>query len=587
MDKNKYELEKIIVNRDIFTVFQPIISLRNGTVLGYEALSRVSCKSKFKNAEKLFAAAEKYGCLWELELLCRSKALEAATSFMTAPNNKKLFLNVNPNIIHDDNFKMGFTREFLGQFKIEPQNVVFEITERNIIKDIDVFNKAISHYKAQDFLIAIDDAGAGYSGLNLISEVSPDFLKIDMQLVRNINNDNIKYALVKGLVEFSKLTNAALIAEGIETYEELITLINLGVQYAQGYFIQKPEREIMDIKQSLVKLICDINYNSGKIYIDDIRKTAIKYITTYTETVQLNESVSKVFDTIRGNTQCIGFTVVEDDIPVGIITSEKLALKMSGQYGYTLYQNKPVSFVMDRCFLVVDCDTPVNVVSSIAMARQNDKLYDFIVVTNKNKYLGTVRIKDLLQKAIEIEVMSAKQQNPLTGLPGNNVIEKTLSELIKDKGKFTIAYMDIDNFKAYNDVYGFENGDMIIKLLADIMRRNLSDEQFIGHVGGDDFIVIINSINDSKYFSKIVNDFEKEVLSFYNKEDLLKGCITAPNRSGIIECFPIITLTCVCVNNENRKYFNSFEISEELATLKKIEKNRKNRLHNNSSLLSS
>lgn len=587
MNKIKYELESIIKNREIYTVFQPIISLRNGTVLGYEALSRVSCKSRFKQTEKLFATAEKTGCLWDLELLCRSKALEAATSFMRSPNNKKLFLNVNPNIIHDENFKKGFTREFLGEFNIEPQNVVFEITERNIIKDIDVFKKAISHYKAQDFLIAIDDAGAGYSGLNLISEVSPDFLKIDMQLVRNINNDNIKYALVKGLVEFSKLTNAALIAEGIETYEELLTLINLGVQYAQGYFIQKPEKEIIQISQSLIKLICDINYNYGKVYIDDIRNTSIKYITTYTETVTMHESVLKVFDSIRSNTQCIGYTVLEDEIPVGIITSEKLALKMSGQYGYTLYQNKPISFLMDRCFLVVDADTPVNVVSSIAMARQNDKLYDFIVVTKNNRYLGTVRIKDLLQKAIEIEVMSAKQQNPLTGLPGNNVIEKNLSKLIKEDKKYTIAYLDIDNFKAYNDVYGFENGDMIIKLLADILRRHVPDFEFIGHVGGDDFVIIISNIVDSNYFSSIINDFEKEVLPFYSKEDLLKGCINSINRSGNMECFPIITLTCVFVHNDTKNYLNSFEISEDLATLKKLEKNRKSRFGYNKTLLSS
>ena len=587
MDKIRYELEKIIKNREIFTVFQPIISLRNGSVLGYEALSRVSCKSRFKQTEKLFATAEKTGCLWDLELLCRSKALEAATSFMTGPNNKKLFLNVNPNIIHDENFKKGFTREFLGEFNIEPQNVVFEITERNIIKDIDVFKKAISHYKAQDFLIAIDDAGAGYSGLNLISEVSPDFLKIDMQLIRNINNDNIKYALVKGLVEFSKLTNAALIAEGIETYEELLTVINLGVQYAQGYFIQRPEKEIIDISPSLIKLICDINYNYGKVYIDDIRNTAIKYITTYTETVTMHESVLKVFDSVRSNTQCIGYTVLEDDIPVGIITSEKLALKMSGQYGYTLYQNKPISFLMDRCFLVVDADTPVNVVSSIAMARQNDKLYDFIVVTKNNRFLGTVRIKDLLQKAIEIEVMSAKQQNPLTGLPGNNVIEKNLSKLLKEDKKYTVAYIDIDNFKAYNDVYGFENGDMIIKLLADILRRHVPDFEFIGHVGGDDFVVIINSIVDSEYFSSIINDFEKEVLAFYTKEALLKGCINSINRSGNMECFPIITLTCVLINNDTKIYLNSFEISEELATLKKAEKNRKSSPSYNKTLLSS
>lgn len=244
----KDALDYIIDDKQIKTVFQPIISLRDGSVLGHEALSRVTCESEIKNPDMLFTAASEFNRLWDLELLCRTTALEAAFRFMIPPYNKKLFINVNPNIMHDDNYKKGFTKAFLEQYEITPNNVIFEITERNVITDMAGFKATIDHYKSQDFKIAIDDAGAGYSGLNLIYDVNPNYIKLDMKLIRNVDEDRLKYALVKGMVEFSKVSKIFLIAEGIETYEELKTLVNLGVQYGQGYYIQKPEAEIKEIR---------------------------------------------------------------------------------------------------------------------------------------------------------------------------------------------------------------------------------------------------------------------------------------------------------------------------------------------------
>ena len=207
----------------------------------------------------LFTIAEEYNRLWDLELLCRTTALEAAYKFMIPPYSKKLFINVNPNIMHYETFKKGFTKSFLMQYKILPQNVIFEITERNVIEDMAIFKSTINHYKEQDYQIAIDDAGAGYSGLNLISEVNPNYIKLDMKLIRDVDSDRVKFALVKGMVEFSKVSNVFLIAEGIETYEELNTLVNLGVQYGQGYLLQKPDAEVLEIRQDVLQMLKKIN----------------------------------------------------------------------------------------------------------------------------------------------------------------------------------------------------------------------------------------------------------------------------------------------------------------------------------------
>ncbi len=568
----KEALEYIIDNQQIKTVFQPIISLRDGSILGHEALSRITCESEIKNADMLFSVAGECKRLWELELLCRTKALEAAYKFMIPPYNKKLFINVNPNTMHDDNFRKGFTREFLMQYEIAPHNVIFEITERNVITDMDGFMATIDHYKGQDYRIAIDDAGAGYSGLNLISDVNPNYIKLDMKLIRGIDTDSLKFALVKGMVELSKASNISLIAEGIETYEELDTLVNLGVQYGQGYLIQKPDAQVKEIDQEVLQALKKVNLKRNHIYQSNISDIYIRNLCTYTRTINSREKVSDVYDICVNDPDSFGLCVVEDDMPVGIVVREKLALKLSGNYGYALYQNKYISKIMDNDFLVVDHSTPVSVVSSMAMSRPNDKLYDFIVVTENEKYIGTVTIKDLLKKTTEIEISAARHQNPLSGLPGNLIIEQKLSQCIENNLEYSVAYLDIDNFKAYNDVYGFENGDLVIKLLADILKKRISRDQFVGHVGGDDFAVIIYKYVSEEYFKDIVRQFESDVLSLYSQEDTANGYITTTNRHGQLERFPLITLTVVAVNNRERSFSNVFELTAMLAALKKIAK---------------
>ncbi len=223
----------------------------------------------------------------------------------------------------------------------------------------------------------------------------------------------------------------------------------------------------------------------------------------------------------------------------------------------------------------VDYKASITEVSSDAMSRPNNKLYDFIVVTENRKYIGTVTIKALLQKTIEIEVTAAKHLNPLSGLPGNLIIEQMLMQCVSGVCNYSIAYFDIDNFKAYNDIYGFEKGDLIIKLLADTIRKNLPDEQFVGHIGGDDFVVILHEQVEENYFSCIVSEFEREVLSFYCEKDKANGYIITNNRRGEQEKFPFITLTSVLINNRQKKFYNVYELTKALADLKKKAKNMK------------
>lgn len=574
------EIAKIIDKKQIRTVFQPIISLRDGSILGHEALSRVTGDTFIENPEQLFCYAGQCNRLWDLELLCRTKSLEAAFLNQDQPTyNKKLFVNVNPNVMHDIKFRQGFTKEYLSQYGITPENIIFEITERNAVNDISSFKSTVSHYKEQTYKIAIDDAGAGYSGLNLISDIKPHYIKLDMNLIRDIDTDNIKFALVKSMIELSRMANIHLIAEGIETERELATLINLGVQYGQGYFIQKPNSAMDSISPAVIETLREINQKKNHTFGNQVNSIYIENLTANTNTISPATSVEQVFEIFRNNPSILSLCIVKNNSVLGIISKARFTLQLSGRYGFSLYQNKSIVTLMETDFLKVDCETPISAVSHMAMSRPADKLYDFIIVTKKGEYLGTVTIKDLLQKTTEIEVVNAKHQNPLSGLPGNIIIEQKMNNCIISGGEYSILYLDIDNFKAYNDVYGFENGDMIIKLLSSTIVKNTDSNQFIGHIGGDDFVIILDNYETEPLSQSIIKNFEHDVLNYYNDNDIKNGYIITQNRHEETEKFPLISLTIVAITNKHTSFTDQYEISEQLASLKKKCKQQKGSCH--------
>lgn len=240
------QLENIIVNQYITPVFQPIVSLQDGSVLGFEALSRMTQPGVFDNIEELFKCAEDNGLIWQLEQVCRRAVLhEIFCQKETFDQyNGKIFINVNPKVLYDEKFRLGFTKEYTKRYGIDTERIVIEITERERIENETLFQEAVNHYKMQNYQIAIDDLGSGYAGLNRVCNLSPKYIKLDISLIRDIHKNPIKYAIIKGMVEFSHNSGTLLIAEGIETKKELELLIDLGVQYGQGFYLSKPAKEL-------------------------------------------------------------------------------------------------------------------------------------------------------------------------------------------------------------------------------------------------------------------------------------------------------------------------------------------------------
>ncbi len=156
--------------------------------------------------------------------------------------------------------------------------------------------------------------------------------------------------------------------------------------------------------------------------------------------------------------------------------------------------------------------------------------------------------------------------SPLTGLPGNVQIHAELKKRISNHEEFSVLYLDLDNFKAYNDVYGFLKGDEIIKFTADTIIRcihsNIADNAFIGHIGGDDFIAIVPILHCEKLCESIIANFDVEVTKFFTEDDNEKGYIEVANRKGIIEQFPLTSISIGVVEADKDRFSNMLEIGE-------------------------
>jgi diguanylate cyclase (GGDEF)-like protein len=166
-----------------------------------------------------------------------------------------------------------------------------------------------------------------------------------------------------------------------------------------------------------------------------------------------------------------------------------------------------------------------------------------------------------------------RNANPLTGLSGNLEIQREITSRITKGFSFAVIYVDLDNFKAYNDVYGFSNGDRIIILSADILRDQIAlwgnTDDFVGHIGGDDFIVITSPDKAIQICEQIIEEFDEKVLNFYNEEDRNIGCITTKNRRGEIDTFPLMSISLAVITNERRELNSAVEIGDIAAEVKR------------------
>lgn len=537
--------------------FQPIFSRQNGEIYGYEALTRVQdgVVPPF-DISKLFSKAQAEGIIASLDMQCRENALFRAAELGFLQKNAYLYVNICPGtLIHPDH-RGGVTDQLAEDCGIPKERIVLEITEQETIKNYDLFQRSIEHYRKRGYKIAIDDFGVGYGGLKMLSLVEPDYVKIDRHFIDKLDRFPFKHNLVDAIATVCHKLGIKVIAEGIERQEELDIVARFGIDLLQGYYLERPS-------PILSEQCIPVPGKRSEVYDypDTLTSSCmIGSICQQVEPFAPTDPVMVAFQRFHSNNSLHGVPVVAGKRVMGMIPRMRfLEQHMIGPhgFGYALSKHRMVKDVLEPDFLLVEATTPLEEVVAQIQWRRGVSLYDDLCVTRNGKYLGTVAISSLLDAITKKSIQLAKGASPLTGLPGNEFIQRMVASLIEQKVSFDVCYLDIDDFKPYNDYYGFEKGDMVIKgiakLIVDVVQPHGNDDRFrfVGHIGGDDFIVISRPHSSYQLCQKIIDGLHHLLPVFHGEREFIDGCYQATDRQGQLRCISLLSLSIGIVSTED------------------------------------
>lgn len=529
-------LSTILAQSGLHSLFQPIVCLSERRILGYEALSRGPSNSPLHSPINLFAVARQAGRLTELEVACRESACRR---FSQQNLEGKLFLNVSPESLLEPQYQSGRTLKMLHELGVPPSRVVIELTEQTPTDDFQLLFNALHHYRDMGFSIALDDLGAGYSSLRLWSELRPDYVKIDRHFIDGIHLDAVKREFVGSILQIARASRAQVIAEGIELAEELKVLTEMGVDLVQGYLLGRPQeqaaRDVQGMLGQPVQALQSLNEDNGNLAALLIEQPA----------VNREAPTPQVLELFRSQANLNSLAVLDaHGQPCGIVHRHSLSDALLKPFATDLFARKPISRLMSDDFLAVDLGQSLQQVSRLLTSRARQRIEEDFIITHNGRYLGLGRVIDVLKLITEQKIQQARYANPLTLLPGNVPIQQCLTRLLQQQRPAAICYVDIDSFKPFNDIYGYARGDEVLLCLAQCLGERVDPSRdFVGHIGGDDFMLVLGSDDWQQRLQLLLEDFHKQCRRFYRAEHLQAGCFVATDRQGRRQEFALLSLS--------------------------------------------
>lgn len=568
----RLHLEDILANARLVTLLQPLLDLVEGRVMGYEALSRGPSQSPLHGPQTLFRVAELHGLQTALDWACVRMAFKTFAQ-LNLPG--RLFVNLSPNSLLDASFAPDALLAALREVGLSHHQVVIEITENANALDYSELRQAVSRLRAAGIEVAIDDLGEGFSSLRLWSELKPAFVKIDKHFIAGIHQDPHKMLFVRSIKQMAESAHSCVIAEGVENLSELAILKNIGIRFAQGYQIGRPSPvpirvpsgEVLACLKSGTASVFPIPQGRAGLYLSaDKLVMAAPSVTPQTTS-------QEVLDLMQLHPDLHAVAVVDQGVPVGIIHRPALLNRFIGLYRRELYGKKPCSEFMDTDPLIVDKSTRMTELSELVVKKGKETFTQGFIVTGEGRYLGMGSGFDLIREVTEMQIVAARYANPLTGLPGNVPIQEHMERLLINEQTFVTAYFDLDQFKPYNDVYGFRRGDDMIHLLASILREGCNAElDFVGHIGGDDFVVLFQSPDWEMRCHSMLAQFDRKRLALFNPEHVEAGGYRSEDRRGSMAFHALVTLSIGALLVDHAHFHHYQEVARAASESKRMAK---------------
>ncbi len=560
--------QEILDSTRIDNLYQPIVRFEDGALIGWEVFIRGPSGTPLFEPETLFHLAQETDHIVDLTQCCLDTIF---TGLEGLSPKHKIFINVHPDNFQHSGFTAKELRDRLMEHNLAPDNIVIEFSLGGRLNDINFFIKRMSKFKEYGFNIATDNIGTGDSCMRFIPQLEPEFIKLDLSMTRNIDTDPVHKTIVESLLFMAERVNSKLLGMGIETETELTSLIDMGVHGGQGFLLGDPlpQRVVPEIKlpcqkkHTVATQVCGLSGTVSELCRPPL-------------TVGRETTVGEVKELLQAHPHISSVVVVEDKIPVGLLMQYDMNRQLSTQFGMSLYLPRDIERIMNPAPLILEGTTSIEDAANVAMSRTAGKVYDDIIITSQGEVLGVISVQRMLDHLASTQVELAKGANPLTGLPGNVAIEREIDLRMNKHVITSLVYTDLDHFKVYNDIYGFDHGDRIIKFTADVLQEAVNSygnkDDFVGHVGGDDFVMLTAKDRSECICQHALAAFNQKATTFYTQEDAEKGYITGKGRDGNISNFPLISLSIAVVDCDFSLPFTMSGLSHRVAEVKKASK---------------
>ncbi len=549
-------LARVLDSRQLKTMFQPLVDLENRDIIGHQATVQVQGQSELFSSVRLLGLAARTGQVEKLNALYRHRSVERYAAHKI---NLPLFFITSVDIPDDESCFRAEFKALVATHGLQIDSLIPVIRCRKTETSELVLAKAISFYRSMGMQVALEVDTQTLSEYMYWGGVLPDFLKLEPFLVREIDENPKNQRRVAEALGHCNEYDIGLIADGISTYLEYDTLLRLGVPYGQGRFLARRARTpVTTILMPQVETLIDI-----QAPFEGLPKTLASLVAdrlTVASMLPLGEAV-RLFTS--GGASCV--PVVMEGALVGVLHAHQLLLHVSEVEQTSL----TALDVAQKPVLVLSENTTLWVFTQSIQAKGLADGVDYILLEDDaGQYVGRVYIRDVLAATLDSQYQAMRHANPLSGLPGHVPIDEAVIRLLKEKALFVVASIGINEIKAYNDQYGYVQGDRVILQVAQMLRESVDPElDFLGHIGGDNFIVVFKSSDWFERCESMIHQIDMMAGRFYQPKDRDAGGVSSIDRQGnkvFSPCFSLCIGAVPVFSGKFPVYHQVFEVATEV-----------------------
>jgi len=501
-----------LAGRRVLSHYQPIVKLATGGIEGVEALARIEEAGEFVGCAPLFDEAARSSSSLELEIECLRAHLAGADA---AVRDGLLFVNVSPGVLTDPRFSPAL-RSAVADSGFPAHRVVIEITERAETDEHVRLLRECAQVREMGFQLAVDDVGAGASGLNRIVALRPDWIKLDRHTTFGIDHDVFRQGLLDAFLTFERLTGIRLIVEGVETEGQLDILARLGVRYVQGFGLARPGPAPVELPAHIaarVRSASEIANRRRRCTPDASVAGASAHPVA---TVDAGATLEAARAALAASPAAVGVLLVSGSRCVAWATRRQVTEAKGASDRAAVEIAAPISGGMDP----VDPSAPVLDVLSQCAGYMDAEAQPPIIVRGPEGVQGVLPLRDVMLDARGVTEALSQRRAPLTGLLTRVECDRRLTELLLQAAEFEATFIDVAGFRAINERLGYDVGDIVLRLLGALVGQAGQPEQagrFAGHLRDDRFLLIHESPGLDEALRRIVTDFEASAAGYLER----------------------------------------------------------------------